>query len=606
MKKITVESRKLYEAVEPAVKPAPTTKPAEPTTKPGISPTRPPRPATEPAPKNKKQTFLSTLSNLMNRFNKLGGKINEAEDPDTGLDPKLNATVKAGTGDNLQAATQATFDVKEIATELAELEQNLHQKEALEAACEEIIREIFGKYDERFNISDVDFDLEIKYKDNVDQGSADKLSNNKLGADPSAVQKRRIANFISQGFAFNSFEKMFDENPSKIIAFIDTQIIQLYYRYFERMNAANANAPISIIKQMMELLKRLSQMGSESDFQTALSQAGMVQASVKVEYGEDGKVTIKAVAGNFITLFHEAVKGVFELVSHWGLAGHNEEELKKIYAETEGWVEEYRAFKYGGNVVKAFVEFLGKIATEVDGKSEVDYVVYPAVLAWLYRSDNVPDREFVAFMERVIMGKPSQEDVALGIKAYNAAHGIESKDVGVEAVADSPDAKVAKMSLDDLLDKVSAGGVESLTKAEKDRLDKLTNEEFSFGTYIAMLENQRMAEFISRKIKKLRKEGKGEKQALAIALSYARREGILKESWSGIEFSDADMTAQVPKSSISAKELYDMLQKANTTFTMNPSQTVKDCLEVSAFTEEDYESIKKRLTGFLYSGKEAA
>jgi len=211
-------------------------------------------------------------------------------------------------------------------------------------------------------------------------------------------------------------------------------------------------------------------------------------------------------------MIHEMVKGIFEVISHFGFSGMELETLKKVKSKTESLYNEQEGFVYGPILVQIFKDFYFEVENHLikrDVITEHDTTMMYSLLRDLYDPTITPSTKFIEIFEGIFNTELDQElwpieEVAemyktivetevdseethatdafrqdyyeQGDEEYGDYAGAET---GEEPEEDEISRIIARSkgeenmpTLDELLDKIGEYGIESLSDEERMLLKK--------------------------------------------------------------------------------------------------------------------------------------
>ena len=308
-----------------------------------------------------------------------------------------------------------------------------------------------------------------------------------------SVHKRKILNLITQGEALNA-KKLFAgelcrEELSKVIG------------------EANAN-------RMIDLLVKITDMASARDWKIPEEMAHRILSSGMAFSGTsrvvwnkpDGGVsestegnvpTIVARGADLAMLLHESIKGIYSLINQGGLAHLREDEIRKVFGLTDNIRNEVQDLKRAKMVAADLRDFMNQFPELDDIENGREYV-------WgkMINAEILPDVEFLELMRKIFTAAPlyrtqeanepkyteaeitaakvalpavkkivqpliieiQQELAAWNADPYEEPYQEPEPDLGeLPGVYDRPQA----MTIDDVLDKIGASGMNSLNDEER-------------------------------------------------------------------------------------------------------------------------------------------
>lgn len=351
--------------------------------------------------------------------------------------------------------------------------ESRYSNEQLEQIALSTVKKLFAN-NKAINIDDVNFDLEIKplpppphmdrpetsMKRGVKKGMNDEdfkeEREKETDENKSEIDKRRIINALTQGFAQASQEDiiMSDENE------LPSELFQDYFRLMKVTHNTHWTIPEEL----------------ESDTDTKFKMYIPLGRNEVIYNEESGTYTIKAEASILIVLIHEMIKGMYELLAMFGQVGKTAEELEKVYKLTDTLAMEDEGLKFGPEMIRELRTFYNNLEDKLikNGKILQKNDILALLLAKLYM---LPAREFVSICEQLFSQDETKKPYDFFAKMYLESIGNETKDIQPEIKKESPRAKPVSnkakiLNIDDILDKISATGYDSLSQEEKEFLDK--------------------------------------------------------------------------------------------------------------------------------------
>jgi hypothetical protein len=482
-------------AAEPETKPAPKEVPTETPdrTPERPSPFNPPQPSINPVPKN----WKAELKKCIDRFNSLyksdlGSAVKE------GLEelPSYGKFKKSLPRPDQMQFQRMGMEAMQTMMEIGRIEQENFSDEELENIAREIVKKIIDgsammKKGPQF--SDLEFDVEfVRDPESNLGGDVPKAEKGKEESDEDiklAISKREIVNALTQGFALTSQGRMFDEDMEELVDQINSDLLEKYFKFMRTSLESHKYMDVEMFKQMMEYMQMMQdqQGGKMSDGGGAI-----VPARMHIVY-KDGKPIIEVKAFCLILAIQEMIKGVFEVISHFGMR-YDDDKLARIKAKTENWFKEQQGFVYGPMIVNIFREFFTEVENHLIKKgviNEHDETMMYNLLRDLYDQQITPDAVFMDLFKRIFNEEIDRdmwpiEEVS---KIYASAMGASSEEPEMEEprYEEMPEPEMedeiskiqkraketeSKLTLDQLLDKISELGFDSLTDEEKELLKK--------------------------------------------------------------------------------------------------------------------------------------
>ena len=525
MKKRLKYLDRIDEFYAPTTMPEPTTKPKPGTTptptkdpRPDLDPFNPPLPKISPDPKNWKMV----LKKCVERFNELYAKMPDypltegiKDNPGIPAYGKLKADLPAP---SMQRFMQLGMEAMNTMIAIGNAEQRAFTDDELKEIALQTVRKIVeGSALEKKGVSFDKLKFDIQFvRGSEDLGAGVRKSPEEEEQEEEislAISKRELINTLSQGFGITSQARMFDEDMSEIMDKIDSELLQNYFRLMRTSLESHKYMDLEQFKEMMKQLQQAQDFAEEND-QDAPSSGGVVPAKMEVDISS-GSPVIVVKAYCLIFAIQEMIKGVFEVLSFYAL-DKTEQELKDIYAEADNWVIEQEGFVYGPMLVEIFRKFFKEVEDTLIKKgviSEYDESMIYSVLAVLYSNLYTSDREFMDIMAS-IFNKDIDEDLwpvqkiadiyqsILEKRGFYGGqkeqeYGEEYPESEYEEELELPSAPAEvelEPSLDDLLDKISEFGRNSLTPKEEELLKKYSENQsmiVNFKSFLLLQESKR-------------------------------------------------------------------------------------------------------------------
>jgi len=289
--------------------------------------------------------------------------------------PETMAALKGKSGESLRAMLgdknlmQTMMRSQELLDQIIEAELDYHIELAM-------IAEIMAR--EAYPILDyANVKIDAKISDDISQNDAD-------GEDESPAEnapmekKRRIINGITQGasvrgsFGFLLFREHLDDlNPELVEHY--NEIMKLVFGIYDDENA------IAMMLAALSQKQNISGGSSEMVYDEA-----------------EDRFVIKARAICFPMLFHEIVKGLYEIIGTEGF-GSDKEQNQAIIGKIDKVSNEPRDFQYG--------KFIYDALSNLYNQSNIsDARVRELFFAEVYK---LSDREFIIFIENLLNNKLS-------------------------------------------------------------------------------------------------------------------------------------------------------------------------------------------------------
>ena len=271
------------------------------------------------------------------------------------------------------------------------------------------------------------------------------------------IDKRRIINALTQGFALASQEEMIMSEESELPA----EIFQDYFTLMNVTNKTHWNIPTEVTNDPQRTFNMMIPLGTS-----------------ELKYDEETEqYTIKASGFILIVLIHEMVKGVYEIIAMHSQTGKSAEELAKIYKLTDTLSMETEGLKFGPALVKQIRTFYDNLENGLikKGKITKKQNILASILATLY---TYPAARFVSICEKLFSTNendlPYAEFESIYMSIIGETEHIENDDddfPSEEPKYEKPKInKKVNLNLDDILDKIY--NKEKLTPEEQDFLNK--------------------------------------------------------------------------------------------------------------------------------------
>lgn len=518
MKKLKyLQSLNEYEATKMGTETVPTKTPIptkQPTKRP--SPSNPPQPAEKIEPK----AWTEMLKKCVERYNELhrAGKtslLKESIEKLPGYE-KMKASLPKS---DPMRHMQLTVEAYNLMMEIGELEKENFSDDELKQIATDIVRKIFegtALVKKGVSFDDFKFDLEFvrEPQEQEDMKKDIPLAPKKEKEEDESVKveidKRKLINALTQGFSIQSQARMFDEDVDEIVNQIDRE---LFNKYFEFMTKALEGHKYMDLEMFREIMFQFQKMQEEQpEDEEKITPPGMIVPSVMNVDNEGGQVTIHVKSVCLILMIHEMVKGIFEVISHFGFSGMELETLKKVKSKTESLYNEQEGFVYGPILVQIFKDFYFEVENHLikrDVITEHDTTMMYSLLRDLYDPTITPSTKFIEIFEGIFNTELDQElwpieEVAEMYKTIVETE-VDSEEThatdafrqdyyeqgdeeygdyaGAETGEESEEDEISRIiarskegenmpTLDELLDKIGEYGIESLSDEERMLLKK--------------------------------------------------------------------------------------------------------------------------------------
>jgi len=518
MKKLKyLQSLNEYEATKMGTETVPTKTPIptkQPTKRP--SPSNPPQPAEKIEPK----AWTEMLKKCVERYNELhrAGKtslLKESIEKLPGYE-KMKASLPKS---DPMRHMQLTVEAYNLMMEIGELEKENFTDDELKQIATDIVRKIFegtALVKKGVSFDDFKFDLEFvrEHQEQEDMKKNIPLAPKKEKEEDESVKveidKRKLINALTQGFSIQSQARMFDEDVDEIVNQIDRELFNKYFEFMTKALEGHKYMDLDMFREIMFQFQKMQEEQPEDE--EKITPPGMIVPSVMNVDNEGGQVTIHVKAVCLILMIHEMVKGIFEVISHFGFSGMELETLKKVKSKTESLYNEQEGFVYGPILVQIFKDFYFEVENHLikrDVITEHDTTMMYSLLRDLYDPTITPSTKFIEIFEGIFNTELDQElwpieEVAemyktivetevdseethatdafrqdyyeQGDEEYGDYAGAET---GEEPEEDEISRIIARSkgeenmpTLDELLDKIGEYGIESLSDEERMLLKK--------------------------------------------------------------------------------------------------------------------------------------
>ena len=518
MKKLKyLQSLNEYEATKMGTETVPTKTPIptkQPTKRP--SPSNPPQPAEKIEPK----AWTEMLKKCVERYNELHRKgetslLKESIEKLPGYE-KMKASLPKS---DPMRHMQLTVEAYNLMLEIGELEKENFTDDELKQIATDIVRKIFegtALVKKGVSFDDFKFDLEFvrEHQEQEDMKKNIPLAPKKEKEEDESVKveidKRKLINALTQGFSIQSQARMFDEDVDEIVNQIDRELFNKYFEFMTKALEGHKYMDLDMFREIMFQFQKMQEEQPEDE--EKITPPGMIVPSVMNVDNEGGQVTIHVKAVCLILMIHEMVKGIFEVISHFGFSGMELETLKKVKSKTESLYNEQEGFVYGPILVQIFKDFYFEVENHLikrDVITEHDTTMMYSLLRDLYDPTITPSTKFIEIFEGIFNTELDQElwpieEVAemyktivetevdseethatdafrqdyyeQGDEEYGDYAGAET---GEEPEEDEISRIIARSkgeenmpTLDELLDKIGEYGIESLSDEERMLLKK--------------------------------------------------------------------------------------------------------------------------------------
>jgi hypothetical protein len=500
------------------------------------SPGNPPKPAEEIDPK----AWMEMLKKCVERYNSLKkNRLNVSIKESLEKLPGYSKMKSSLPETNPRKHMQLTMEAYSLMYEIAEIEKENFTDEELKQIATDIVRKIFegsALVKKGMKFEDFNFDLEFTRDSESEEGMKKNLPLSPKGEEETdeniivEIDKRKIINALTQGFSIQSQSRMFDEDLDEIMSQFDTELFNKYFEFMTKALEGHKYMDLEQFKQIMFYFQQ--QRENQPEDEPKINPPGMIIPSVMNVQYENDMVVIKVKAICLILMVHEMVKGIFEVISHFGFSGMDLQTLRKVKSKTESLYNEQEGFVYGPIMVSIFKDFYNEVENHLikrDIITEHDETIMYSLLRDMYDPAITPSRKFIQIFEgifnieldkeqwpieevaeiykRIIETEIDREESspndAFRKDLYGEEDGYSDYATGEEGESEEDEiSQIIKRSkesetsenkptLDELLDKISDYGIESLTDEERELLKKYSenmSQIIDFKKFELMLE----------------------------------------------------------------------------------------------------------------------
>lgn len=296
-------------------------------------------------------------------------------------------------------------------------------KEALEKLAQKVILESYGSILEETEL-DIKFASPGEIPDMMDEvpSEPDEMPQLKKLEDQgiiSKIQKRKIANNITQGEAKNAKKVLNSEESTEgIIAIMGEEAgkeyIDLLNKITDIADFFDWSIPMEIQKEMwerdksgfagsvkVEWEKEDEEDGEEKDALDILKdlEENPDFDPEKVEdLFDDGKTRIIARGADYAMLLHESIKGIYELIAAASIPS-DAETAEIVVANTDTLADEIEDLRYGPYIAQDLRDFINTFP-EVDRIENLREFVFGHILD----EQNISDEDFLNLMNDILLG----------------------------------------------------------------------------------------------------------------------------------------------------------------------------------------------------------
>ena len=260
------------------------------------------------------------------------------------------------------------------------------------AEVEELARSIIDdRYGRIINALNIDMDIKLVDPQELrDMKQGEKMSNSPQMEENweeevtddedfiADVQKRKIANIITQGSA---------KNVHRLIHMYRDRIEELDPRMFEVMDLLIKSNEVQewlqpedterggqLIRQFMngytmtefpenrdqdEMEEEIEERTEDIDIEALLNNDENEEAKLEEAFdGWDDKIKVKARAIDLVVLLHESVKGIFEVLGSPSIPEDDEDRARDIIANTDTLEDEFEDLRYGPQIREDLLEWV--------------------------------------------------------------------------------------------------------------------------------------------------------------------------------------------------------------------------------------------------------
>lgn len=289
-----------------------------------------------------------------------------------------------------------------------------------EAELEKIAYDvIMSQYGSLFN-DDVKLDIKFakagrqvkNFMDDCEGGNC-KMPETRITKDPELkkeVDKRKLANAVTQGEAKNTKHILnMPEVKEKIIAlFGDRTGEEIFSIWNEITSIADKLDWIIPTEHKADMLENAPEgmagackvewkpkdIDKIKPFEVDNKEEEEEEHEEEEESASEFDITVKAIGIDFPMLLHEAVKGIYELITSAGIPG-NEELAKKVLMNTDTFADEAEDFRYGPEIAADLRDFVNENRS-VDEFPNIREHLFGKMIA-------MPADEFLKLMKGILM-----------------------------------------------------------------------------------------------------------------------------------------------------------------------------------------------------------
>jgi hypothetical protein len=237
-----------------------------------------------------------------------------------------------------------------------------------------------------------------------------------------AIHKRKILNMITQGEALNAkklftgevavdgLNKIFGEQDSK-------KFIDLLVKITDIATAMDWRIPEDVAAEMWEQgtgfsgVSKVEWKPSKKDVEGGMGDEDEDDESEPEQAERSDEATVIARGLDFSMLIHEAIKGIYSLISQGGLAHLDDETIQKVLMNTDTMEDEIQDLKRGKLTAADLRDFLNTFP-ELGSITNGRQYVYGKMID----ANVVSDKDFLELMRLIFVSAPlykSSEEVGI-------------------------------------------------------------------------------------------------------------------------------------------------------------------------------------------------
>lgn len=322
-----------------------------------------------------------------------------------------------------------------------------------------------------------------------------------------AIHKRKIMNMITQGEAINTKWLLAGDQATEGLNQIfgeqnAARMIELLMKITDFASARDWRIPEEVGARMIEMGDSIS---GVSKIEWKPEEPAGEEEEEQEETGSEEQTEENTVphlivrGGDFAMLLHESIKGIYGLINQGGLAHLDDETIAKVFMNTDTPKDEVQDLKRAKLTAADLRDFIKTFPEVNEIQNGQEYVWGKMIDASI-----IPDSQFLELMKLIGISAPLYRNPAQGEPQYSEAETAAAREAMPKAkaivqklikmITDELDAWEAQsraaeigdeeegdvysdlgiqrpgattsFDLDDILDKISTGGIESLTPAE--------------------------------------------------------------------------------------------------------------------------------------------